>query len=293
MLRKILSFVLLMSLAFAGVSCSDSDDSSDGGNGGNGAGNGSGGGGSSSSYAGWWYYDDGYLTRNLVLLSEDGSVLRAGTLDSGDNDGVELSGDELEDAKTKYSYKNESARAYLKKFADSGLSRLSYWCTVDSTQPFTWGIESLKSHIENAEHCGCSVEKKPDGNYNVSVTLSDSFSCPFMVDDTLRGYRGSSATLKLEVDYISSSVDSYYRDTLFTVYESNTIEPKYASEWASSYELNNFKEGRVENRKYTFGINSGKLGTGTAILKLTYSHPKAERDLIVWIEFKNATSSQE
>ena len=301
MLRKILSFVLLMSLAFAGVSCSDSDDSSEGGNGGNGAGDGNGGGGASSSYAGWWYYNDGNLTRNLVLLSEDGSVLRAGTLDSsnGEVDGVEFSGDELLTAKANCSYKNESARAYLKKFADSGLSKLSYWCTVDSTQPFSWGIECFKAYLEREKNSeigidNYAVEKKPDGSYNVSVMLkSSSFSCWFMIDDTLRGYRGSYATVKPEVDYISTSVDSYYRDTLFTVYEPNTNQPKYASEWASSYDVNNFYNGALENRKCTFGISSGKLGTGTAILKLTYSHPKASKDLIVWIEFKNATSSQQ
>ena len=289
-MRKIIGIILMVAASLF-VSCSDGSDDNEG----------SGGGGASSSYAGWWYYDDNYLASNrrLVLLSEDGSVLRAGTLDSSSGeDGVELSGDELEDAKTKYSYKNESARAYLKKFADSGLSRLSYWCTVDSTQPFTWGIECFKAYLENVKNSeagiqGYEVEKKPDGSYNVSVTLSRNFSCWFMVDDTLRGYRGSSAALKLEVDYISTSVDSYYRDTLFTVYEPNISEPKYASEWASSYDVNNFYNGALENRKYTFGINSGKLGTGTAILKLTYSHPKAERDLIVWIEFKNATSSQQ
>lgn len=292
MLKKVLSFVLLMSLAFAGVSCSDSDDSSEGGNG---AGNGSGGGGSSSSYAGWWYYDDNYLasTRRLVLLSEDGSVLRAGTLDSSSGDGVELSGDDLEDAKTKYSYKNESARAYLKKFADSGLSKLSYWCTVDSTKPFTWGIECIKKAFQD-EYNGCEVEQKPDGSYNISVSLSGSYGHYFMIDDTLRGYRGSYATVKPEIDYISTAVDSYYRDTLFYIEDlTQSLSQKiYSSEWGT-YNLDSFSYGRLENRKYSLHLDGGKLGTGTAIIKLTFSHPKASKDLIVWIEFKKTTSSQQ
>ena len=176
--------------------------------------------------------------------------------------------------------------------ADSGLSRLSYWCTVDSTQPFTWGIECIKKFIENY-YGGCEVEKKPDGSYNLSVTLSRDFGCYFMIDDTLRGYRGLYATVKPEVDYISTSVDSYYRDTLFYIEKQSPYGVIYSSDWAASYDVNNFYNGALENRSYSIAINSGKLGTGTAILKLTYSHPKAERDLIVWIEFKNATSSQQ
>ena len=283
MLRKVLSFVLLMSLAFAGVSCSNSDDSSEGGNGGN--------------YAGWWYYNAGYGDGNrmLVLLSEDGSVLRAGTPDlTSYEDGVELSGDEFEAAKTKYSYKNESARAYLKKFADSGLSKLSYWCTVDSTQPFTWGIECIKDILEQDKNSqsikSYEIVEKPDGSYNISVKVpaGRGWSLFLEVDDTLRGYRGSYPTVKPKIWYISTSIMMENRPEVCYIefHNDNKRELEYPSSWTSTYNLDRFYSGTIRGSKfYILCFDKEKVWTGGIVeVLLTFSHPKAERELKVFLE---------
>ena len=100
--------------------------------------------------------------------------------------------------------------------------------------------------------------------------------------------------MKPEIDYISTAVDSYYRDTLFYIEDltQSSIQKIYSSDWGT-YNLDSFSCGRLENRKYSLHLDGGKLGTGTAIIKLTFSHPKASKDLIVWIEFKKTTSSQQ